>query len=248
MITLYILGGCVGVAALLFIVMIVLTAMRPPQLPDVTSHEPIEPPLQRMIRALTPPPLAPAGFSEPRRPTQPAVPTYRAYAHSSSVETSASPPMQRVAAVPSIAPRTLPPSPPPRSTAPAAVPRTAPPSAPPGPTPPPSSAAPFVWEDSSARDQSFGSHVARPRAPRAPLARSPITLPRYPVRRGRWLLRFTLVLFVTSIVAVGAAVAYPAMLDPLCDDYEWFGSDAVQVGRDYARDAHAAIADFIQNL
>jgi hypothetical protein len=170
-ITLYILGGCVAVAAGLFIVMIVLTAMRPPQLPDLSIPPPA--PLQRMIRALTPVPIVAAqrNVQTQRVVRPPVVPA----------------PVVRPPVV-------LPP-----------VPVTQPP----------------------------------PRVIRRPI---------YPARRSRPLLRFVVGVLVTSVLATGAVVAYPAMLDPLCDNYEWFGADSAHVVRQYARDAHAAIADFIATL
>ncbi|HEX5063716.1 MAG TPA: hypothetical protein VFV99_30265 [Kofleriaceae bacterium] len=70
----------------------------------------------------------------------------------------------------------------------------------------------------------------------------------YPVRRSRKLLWFFVGLFVTTTLAAGAVVAYPALLDPLCDDYEWFGNDAALVVREQAREAHTAIVDFVSNL
>lgn len=57
-----------------------------------------------------------------------------------------------------------------------------------------------------------------------------------------------LALLVTSALAAGAVVAFPAMLDPLCDDYEWFGNDTALVIRDYARDAHTAVVEFVRDL
>jgi len=47
--------------------------------------------------------------------------------------------------------------------------------------------------------------------------------------------------FVTSIVSCLAFTAYPAMLDPLCDDYEWFGAGATQALRQAAYAAHEPI-------
>lgn len=70
----------------------------------------------------------------------------------------------------------------------------------------------------------------------------------YPARRSRKLVRFVVGLFLTTAIAAGAVVAYPAMLDPLCDDYEWFGADAAGVVREHARDAHSAVSEFIQSL
>lgn len=70
----------------------------------------------------------------------------------------------------------------------------------------------------------------------------------YPERRSRKLVRFVMGLLVVGVLAAGAAIAYPALLDPLCDDYEWFGADAAQVVRQHARAAHAVIAQFIENV
>lgn len=179
MITLYILGGCVAVAAILFIVMIVLSVARPPKLPTLTIDSA---PLQRVIRALTPLPIA---SPPPKPPAPPPIPVART-------------------AVP-------------------AVPRPAPPVVAP--------VAPVV------------QLISKP-----PLARRPISLPRYPTRKSRKLVLFTLGLLVGLVLASAAAIAYPAMLDPLCDDYEWFGGDAALVVREQARNAHAAIGDFVYSL
>lgn len=70
----------------------------------------------------------------------------------------------------------------------------------------------------------------------------------YPERRSRKLARFVMSLLVIGVLAAGAAIAYPALLDPLCDDYEWFGADAAHVVRQHARAAHAVFAQFIENL
>lgn len=69
-------------------------------------------------------------------------------------------------------------------------------------------------------------------------------LPVYPVRRTRWLARVVLGMVVASVLAAGVVVAYPALLDPLCDDYEWFGARASQIVREHAQDARAAIVDW----
>jgi hypothetical protein len=66
-------------------------------------------------------------------------------------------------------------------------------------------------------------------------------LPVYPARRGRWLVRIVVGLFITSALAAGTVVAHPAIIDPLCDDYVWFGADAAHVIRDQASAANAAI-------
>jgi hypothetical protein len=218
-ITLYILGGCVAVAALLFVVMIVLSVARPPRLPDISTYTP---PLERVMRALTPIPVA--------------VPFEAASAHAKPA-------------------RTMPPRPPPMPAIAATAQAYAVPSIPP-PYSPPSAPVAAAAISPAVGALAFAPTVAAPQVPPAvalprvasvkpPLARSPITLPTYPARRGRKLMRFFVVMLVMSAVAFGAAVASPAMLDPLCDDYDWFGSDATSVVREQARDAHAAIADLL---
>jgi hypothetical protein len=204
LITLYILAGCVGVAAVLFVVMIVLTAVRPPRLPDIPSEPP--PPVQRLIRALTPPPIAPA-----------------TPANAGDVVAMRSTPAPRTIGPP-------PPAPPVAALRPP-VPAAAPPAEPPRSIPAPPIALP----------------------PRPTLARAeasseavrPVRWPMYPARRSRPLVRWLLALFVTSVLAAGTAVAYPALLDPPCDDYEWFGADTACVVRQYARDARAALAELV---
>ncbi len=191
MITLYILAGCVALAGLVFFVMIIVTVLRPPELPPLSLQPP---PLERMVRALTPRPFAPA--------------------------------VQRAIAVP-------PPAPPPRV------------SPPPPPPPPPRAAAvapavraPVVLP-SVPSVPSVPAAAPAPRMPRAPVR------PVYQPRRGRTLLRATLVLFLLALVAAGSAVAYPAMLDPLADRYEWFGADTIATLRDYAWAAHDAVATLV---
>jgi len=257
LITLYILAGCVAIAAALFVVMIVLSVVRPPQLPDLP---PDAPPLQRMIRALTPLPLAPApatigvAFDEaptrhrvtplPPRPAQtvqpPSPPRH-------AIQMPAVSAAQTVVLRSATATRTVAPPAPPapqRTVAPPAPPRTTPPNPPPArsvappPPPPPPTAAPFVWS------QPGVAPVAKKQAD----VRRAVSRPTYPVRRSRKLLWFFVGVFVTSALAAGAVVAYPAMLDPLCNDYEWFGSDAALVIREQARAAHTAIVDFVSNL
>jgi hypothetical protein len=70
----------------------------------------------------------------------------------------------------------------------------------------------------------------------------------YPVKHTRPLLRLVVGVFVTVALAAGAIVAYPAMLDAPCDDYEWFGSEAAVVVREYARDANVEAGVFIEML
>ncbi|HEY5928151.1 MAG TPA: hypothetical protein VIV11_40970 [Kofleriaceae bacterium] len=238
MITLYILGGCVAVAALLFIVMIVLSALRPPELPNLS--EPM--PLQRMIRALTPLPIAmPAStrlFDEAPTTQMPRMAAARA---------------MRSAAPATQAPVFAPPPPPPRSVAPPPPPppRAAAPPPPPqafAPPPPAFAPSPFVWDAPPRTAQPSAAISPAPSFVRVNASPRAVSRPRYPARRPRKLLRFCVGLFVTSVLATGAIVAYPAMLNPLCDDYEWFGADATHVVRAHARDAHAAIAGVIQRL
>jgi hypothetical protein len=236
MITLYILAGCVGVAAALFVVMLVLSAMRPPQLPDISPP----PPLQRMIRALTPMPFAPAGMPfEDEAPTRalppkpryavqiPAVPAPpTSTAPTVMLRNTAQPPP-----VPTYAPpRPAPPPPPPpmpRVAAPVAL-----------PLPP---ASPFVWELPS-------TPAPKPAtAPRFDLRRSQ-SHPPFPRRRKRIWLRVVVVMFVMSILAAGAVVAFPSLLDPLCDDYEWIGGDIAVTLREQAQLAHDAVINFLATL
>jgi hypothetical protein len=70
--------------------------------------------------------------------------------------------------------------------------------------------------------------------------RSARALPQYPDRPsvlGR-ILGWTI---ATLLVAAAPAVVEPALLDPLCDDYEWDGAETAAIARDVAREAHAAI-------
>jgi hypothetical protein len=62
-------------------------------------------------------------------------------------------------------------------------------------------------------------------------------------RRSRTLLYCLVGLLVTSVIAVCVVIAVPPVLDPLCDDYEWFGADAASEIRQRAREIRAAIAD-----
>jgi hypothetical protein len=218
-ITLYILGGCVALAALLFIIMIVLSVARPPRLPVLSTYEP---PLQRMVRALTPLPIAAAAFDEaptklktPARPIPPRPPPMSANVQARSMPAVPAP------AAPFVAPPIV---------------------APVAPSPvAPAAPSAFVWNDHSPPPLSTQNRL-RVDPKRA------VSRPQYPVRRSRKLLWFVLALFMTSALAVGAVVAYPALLNPLCDDYEWFGADAARDVRQRARDTHAAIADFVLTL
>jgi hypothetical protein len=220
LITLYILGGCVAVAAILFIVMIVLSVARPPRQLSIDS-----PPLERMIRALTPLPIA--GFEQaspkPARtlPPPPPVP-----AHVQARAAMAAPPI--VPAQPIV------PSPP-------IVP------APPIVRAPPTAAAPRMAAPASTAPASTAPAIGAPfSAPR--FNRAPANRPLYPVKPSRMLRRFVLGLLLTTTLAAGAVVAYPALLDPACDDYVWFGDEAAQAVRDQARAAHDTIVDFIATL
>lgn len=152
LITFYILAGIVGLAVLVFIVMIVVTALRPPQLPELSINPP---PLQRIVRALTPVPAA--------RPTPPPV------------------------AVPPPVPISVP------------VP-------------------------------------------------APVRRPIYRRRRSRLLTRIVIGTIVTLTLASGTIIAFPSLLDPLCDDYEWFGTEAASVVRHHACDAHNAIYELVEGL
>ncbi len=65
MLTLYLLGGAVGLAVVVFVIMSITSAFRAPKLPDVASFEQPSLPV-RFMRALTPRPVA-------TRPSQPAL-------------------------------------------------------------------------------------------------------------------------------------------------------------------------------
>jgi hypothetical protein len=199
-ITLYILGGCVALAAVLFIVMIVLSVARPPRLPPLSIDSP---PLQRMIRALTPAPFfeeAPTRLAAPRAvPPPPPMPAH-------------------------VQARSLPAVP--KMTAPATTPPPAPAAA--------VSTSPVKW--------------SVPPKPASLEQQRAVSRPIYPVRRSRKLLWFVIGFFVTSTLVAGAVVAYPPMLDPMCDDYEWFGDGVAQQLREQAREANAAIYHFVKTL
>jgi pSer/pThr/pTyr-binding forkhead associated (FHA) protein len=64
-------------------------------------------------------------------------------------------------------------------------------------------------------------------------------------RRSRMFLRCIVALFVTSVIAACVVVAFPPVLDPLCDDYEWFGAEAAGVVRQLAYDARSTIAELM---
>lgn len=213
MITLYILAGCVALAAAIFVVMIIATALRPPELPRIGMDMP--PPIERMVRALTPPPFATVA-PVMRSPVAAAAPV----AAPASVAPAAPAASAMRSAVPAVAPAM-------RAPVPAVAPVVSPAVVSAAPVTRPPIVLPLV-------------------PPPAPaIARARPILPLYPVRRGRKLLRVTLVLFALAVVAAGSVVAYPAMLDPLADDYEWFGADTVSVLREQARIAHDAIAAFV---
>jgi hypothetical protein len=45
----------------------------------------------------------------------------------------------------------------------------------------------------------------------------------------------------TLLLAASPAVVVPSLLDPLCDEYDWYGADATRIARECARDANVAI-------
>jgi hypothetical protein len=295
-ITLYVLGGLVAAAAVVFLVMIVVMALRPPEIPNLA----VDPtPLQRMVRALTPLPFASASGASleestttafaraptpPRRTQPPPAPPQIArtaapsFAPPSFAPPSFAPPSfaqpsfaqpsfaQPSFAQPSFAqPSFAQPSFAQPSRPPVAARAPAPPPAPPPRVvvPPPQSL--FQW-DAPAPAARCTVQVAQPApppqrfAPRAIPAppsgrfaahiahRRAVSHPAYPRRRPRKLLRFFVVLFMLGVASTSAVVAYPAMLDPLCDDYEWVGAETATVVREHARNTHEAIADFIHGL
>ena len=257
MITLYILGGCVAAAVLLFIVMIVLSALRPPQLPELSVDAP---PLERFMRALTPAPIAAPGM-------QPA------YARTAAVPPRTRPPSPPPATIKQ-------PAPPAAAAQPQVLPPVvAPPSAIKPVVAPPSAIKPVVVPTSAIKPVVALPPVVKPAAPpvvaqapapspaatrpasAAPAARAPrppvaftrppyaapaaFARPVYPARRGRKLLRGFVGLLLKTTLVAGTVVAYPALIDPLCDDYVWFGADAAAVIREHAREANVVLADLI---
>jgi hypothetical protein len=75
-----------------------------------------------------------------------------------------------------------------------------------------------------------------------------IRRPIYPHRRSRTLGRILIGLFVALTLASGTIIAVPSVIDPLCDDYEWFGAEAANVVRHYACDAHNSIYELVEDL
>ena len=267
-ITLYILGGCVAAAAVLFIVMLILSALRPPELPDISPA----PAFQRVMRALTPLPFANAGpagafdaeakttLFRPRPPSPVAAPV-SAPQRTAAVWPVPPPPPPANAYAPTVKlqqPQQAPtvrlqpqPPPPPQPAVPQYAARAyvvAPP-APPVAAPSPFAPSPFVWEAPPVQ-KPYVQVSPQPLQPNVvQRAQRAISFPTFPSRRRpRIWLRVFLGVFIVGLLASGAVVAYPAMLDPHCDKYEWFGADAAKVVREHARDAHAAIADFIDSL
>ena len=82
----------------------------------------------------------------------------------------------------------------------------------------------------------------------------PVRLPALPVMFASWATRYprkrrggrvVLVALALLVACRGALVAAPHLIDPLCDDYELLGDDAVQSVRQVAIDAHDAIASLL---
>jgi hypothetical protein len=262
LITLYILAACVAVAGGLFIVMIVLTAVRPSRLPDVPLEP--EPPLQRVIRALTPPPVAIATAMPSRPPaarefvSPPDAPlaSARGVVAPAPAVARAVVPRAPVVARAVVAPPVVP-QPAAAARAAVAPPIVAPPVVmqPTVVTPPPAARRAEDVSSPPARgikpSVTLPAHLDAPRrfiplgpAPAPGIARPAI----YPVKRMRMWPRIVLCLFVTTIAAAGVVIAYPHVLDPLCDDYAWFGDEAAVVVRDHAREARAAIVGWLARL
>jgi hypothetical protein len=231
LITLYILAACVAVAAGLFVVMLVLTAVRPPRLPDVVPLTP-EPPLQRVIRALTPAPIAMAR-STPVPLTMMAA-------------TPAPAPIAREVVV--------------RTMAPTVVERPIPPIVAPPIVPKPAVVAKPVVEKPAAKPVArpakpavtLPAHLDSPRRfiPLSSEKPAPGTVhPRiYPIKRTRVWPRVMLGVVVMMVATAGVVVAYPHVLDPLCDDYAWFGEDAAAIVREQAYLARETIAGWLAQI
>lgn len=80
-------------------------------------------------------------------------------------------------------------------------------------------------------------HVAPAHAIRIELRPSRPAFPKQP----RWKLRVLIGVFAVMLLAVGVTIACPVVLDPLCDDYDWFGAGAATAVRDAAWTANEAV-------
>jgi hypothetical protein len=183
-ITLYILAGCVGVAVVLFVVLLVLMLRKPDELPHVTPFRlatPLPMPLDHALSAL---------HRETYRQTE------------------------KVPVLPAVEER--------------------------------SSSRTLVWEPRplarAARHVEPDLDHRQLQLPAPPTVRLPIA-----PRRPRRVLRFALGTLAVLVIAAAVPIARPSVLDPLCDDYAWFGDDAVRVLRDGARVAHDAIYDLVHS-
>jgi hypothetical protein len=245
---LYALCGLVGLAIAIFVVGSLVSVLRRPQLPDLTSLElgqaaltiaPLAPlgpspsmvarvaqdnstfeiqattPFQRAVRALTPVPWLPKLPPAPITPLAPAKPRIDI------------PELPRLAASTPVAPvRTVEE----RSVSVVAVPSL---------TPKPE----LVAKPGAAKPRAHRRTQQRARLP-APAMRFANWEARYPRKHGRGR-RIVLVMLALLVACSGALVAAPHLIDPLCDDYEWFGDDAAQSVRQVAVDAHDTLARWL---
>ena len=241
--------GLVGLALAIFVVMSVVSLLRPPQLPDLAGFElgkaaltiaPIPSvalhpssedrrlevqattPFLRTLRTLTPVPWLPRLGPAPITPLEPSKPRIDI------------PDLPRLKAATPARPA---PSGVSRSTAPATA--VAPARAPATPVAP--TRAPATTSVAS----------GPPRRQRVRLPTPPVMFAswaaRYPRNAQRRVRRLLLVTFTVLVACSGALVAAPHAIDPLCDDYRWFGDDAASSVRQLALDAHDAIADVLSS-
>lgn len=247
---LYALCGLVGLAIAIFVVGSLVSVLRRPQLPDLSSLElgqaaltiaPLSPfasppiaarsaidnttfevqattPFQRAVRALTPVPWLPKLPPAPITPLAPAKPRIDI------------PELPRLAAVTPVAP-----VPPVRTVEERSVSVVAVPSLTPKPE--------LVPKADAAKPRPHRRTQQRARLP-APAVRFANWEARYPRKHGRGR-RIVLVAFALLVASSGALVAAPHLIDPLCDDYAWFGDDAAQSVRQVAIDAHDTIASWL---
>lgn len=73
-------------------------------------------------------------------------------------------------------------------------------------------------------------------------------MPVYPTHRVRTLLRIVGGLVATATFASAIVIAQPSLLDPLCDEIEWFGSGTAVDLRERAWDANAELAPCVEAL
>lgn len=73
-------------------------------------------------------------------------------------------------------------------------------------------------------------------------------MPVYPSHPGRTFARIIGALLATATFACAIVVAQPSLLDPLCDELDWFGSGTAAMLRERAREANAELGPWMETL